>query len=197
MAEFLEAYGITVEHEGGYSNHPNDKGGETYKGISRLNFPNWQGWIFVDEIKDRCKDAQRHISANLDGNIRLQEMVQQFYRINFWDALNCEGMPQLIANELFDTAVNMGTNYAAKCLQNALNKMNRNQKDYANLKVDGDVGNKTIEALKTYQDTNKRYAKAETWLLKWMNYFQMKRYDEITNRDEIQEVFIKGWTNRV
>lgn len=197
MAEFTEAYEITVKHEGGHSNHPDDKGGETYKGISRVHFPDWQGWMLVDEIKDRCVTCKGHVEANLNGSIQLQELVTLFYRHHFWDILNCIFLPQFIANELFDTAVNMGTNYAGKCLQNALNKMNRNEKDYPNLKVDGSIGKITIEAVKTYQDKNKRYKQSETWLLKWMNYFQMKRYDEITNRDEIQEVFIKGWTNRV
>ncbi|KKK46716.1 hypothetical protein LCGC14_3162480, partial [marine sediment metagenome] len=35
MALFTEAYEITLQHEGGYSNDSDDVGGETYKGVSR------------------------------------------------------------------------------------------------------------------------------------------------------------------
>ena len=37
--------------EGTYVNHPNDKGRETYGGISRKLHPKWQGWEYIDEAK--------------------------------------------------------------------------------------------------------------------------------------------------
>ena len=43
MANFDEAFALTMKSEGGYANNPNDTGGETYKGVSRKNHPKWNG----------------------------------------------------------------------------------------------------------------------------------------------------------
>jgi len=51
MAEFNIALQKTLAHEGGYSNDPNDMGGETYKGISRASHSVWKGWAIVDKYK--------------------------------------------------------------------------------------------------------------------------------------------------
>ena len=51
MAIFNLAYKKLEVAEGGYVNDPDDKGGETYKGISRKANPNWAGWISIDQIK--------------------------------------------------------------------------------------------------------------------------------------------------
>jgi lysozyme family protein len=48
MADFKQAHSIVMNNEGGYANDPSDRGGETYKGISRNNFPNWKGWKLID-----------------------------------------------------------------------------------------------------------------------------------------------------
>ncbi|MBS2100714.1 glycoside hydrolase family 108 protein [Carboxylicivirga linearis] len=198
MARFEKAFEKTLKHEGGYSNHPKDKGGETYKGIARNFWPDWGGWRIIDQLKSKYPNG--NLFANLDGSIDLNEFVESFYRYHFWDKLNCVHMPQEIADELFDTSVNMGIGYGAKCLQNALNKLNRNQKDYPDLIVDGGIGNKSIDALEAYFDTSRfgsrNKEKLTMWLLKWMNYYQLKKYDEITNRNLEQEIFVPGWTER-
>ncbi len=198
MARFEEAFNITLKHEGGHSDHAKDKGGETYKGIARNFWPDWAGWRIVDEIKTTFSPGSW--KANFEGSIHLNELVESFYRYHFWDKSNCVHMPQPIANELFDTSVNMGIGYGGKCLQQALNKLNRNQQDYPDLIVDGGIGNKSIDALKAYYATS-RYSsrngeKLTMWLLKWMNFYQLKKYDDITNRDLEQEIFIPGWTER-
>ncbi|MBI9063287.1 MAG: hypothetical protein JEZ14_15000 [Marinilabiliaceae bacterium] len=198
MALFEQTFEKTLKHEGGYSNHSKDKGGETYKGIARKHWPDWPGWRIVDRIKKQYPNG--HFKANLDGSTQLNELVAAFYRSEFWDKLSCIHMPQAIADELFDTSVNMGKHYGATCLQKALNKLNRNQKDYPDLVVDGALGNQSVDALEAYLDTS-RYKhrnreKLIEWLLKWMNFYQLKKYDDITNRDLEQEIFVPGWTER-
>lgn len=37
--------------EGGYAFVKNDKGGETYAGITRKNNPTWRGWAIIDKAK--------------------------------------------------------------------------------------------------------------------------------------------------
>lgn len=46
---FLKSYDILIKHEGGYVNDPDDKGGETYKGIARKFNPDWKGWKIIDK----------------------------------------------------------------------------------------------------------------------------------------------------
>ena len=136
MAQFRISYDITSKMEGGYANDPKDKGKETYCGISRVAFPNWKGWSFID----RQPQPVRH-NAKFSY---LKIAVEQFYRAEFWLKLSCGFMQQDLANQLFDFAVNSGKSRAAKSLQTVLNKRG------AFLKVDGLIGAKTIAALNRF-----------------------------------------------
>jgi lysozyme family protein len=40
---------FTLRNEGYYVNDKDDSGGETYRGISRVNFPKWAGWAIEEE----------------------------------------------------------------------------------------------------------------------------------------------------
>ncbi|MGV8094526.1 MAG: glycoside hydrolase family 108 protein [Mangrovibacterium sp.] len=197
MADFLLAYKKTSSNEGGYSNDPDDRGKETVFGISRANFPNWAGWKIVDQLK--AQNPAGFVSLIL-ANADLKILVANFYRQEFWDKLNCSKMPQEIADEVYDTSVNQGLIPAGKYLQAALNILNRNQQDYLDLKIDGDIGEKTIKTLNDYFSTSRfpsrNAEKLTVWLLRWMNYFQLKKYEAIVISDSSQEKWIPGWTER-
>ena len=198
MNSFQTTFQKTSQHEGGYSNHADDRGGETYKGIARKFWPKWEGWKVIDIYK--TKYAGKELNQELDKNIGVQGFVRQFYFENYWLPLQCEAFDQPVADELFDTAVNQGKLKAGSYLQKALNKLNRNQKDYPDVMEDGKIGHKTIQAYKAYM-TTERFAsrnkeKLISWLIKWLNYYQLKTYDQITYKDPAQEVFIPGWTER-
>jgi lysozyme family protein len=113
MAEFAQAVAKTEIWEGGYSNNPADSGGETYKGISRRNWPKWEGWKIVDSSK-----GYPDFSLCLDKNLGLQGLVVDFYHKNFWDydGLN----DQDVAWKVFDLGVNLGKSHAVKLLQQAV-----------------------------------------------------------------------------
>lgn len=100
---FLRIYEIVMRYEGGYVNHPNDPGGETYKGISRRNHPNWEGWMFLD--------TKRSVPDDL---------VQSFYYYKFWLPLRCDDMPSPVGEYLFDFAINAGITQAAILIQSAV-----------------------------------------------------------------------------
>jgi lysozyme family protein len=108
MALFGIAIGKTLLFEGGYSNTPGDSGGETYEGISRNNWPNWEGWPIVDAAPN--KNA-------LSLKLAAQQAVVNFYRQNFWqyDGIN----DQDVANKVFDLTVNVGKVHGVKILQQA------------------------------------------------------------------------------
>jgi len=53
MADFLTAYEVTMQAEGGYVNDPQDPGGETYKGVARSRNPKWPGWVDIELLKNQ------------------------------------------------------------------------------------------------------------------------------------------------
>lgn len=189
MANFDLSYKKVKKLEGGYANDPDDTGGETYKGISRKNFPGWAGWQYVDTIKGSDKNRAT-IDTLLENQPALQELVLAFYKKEFWDTLNLDHFQdQDIADEVFDTGVNMGTYIAAVFLQKALNVLNRNQLDYADLPITGKVGALTTEAVNLQNRPGE--------VLKVLNCMQGARYIEICLANPKQEKFLRSWLNRV
>ena len=114
MADFVQAYQYLVPDEGGYVNNPADPGGETYRGISRKNWPAWGGWALVDTLRL----AGVNFPRVLDINPELQSACQVFYQKNFWRFDGIEN--QELANKIFDECVNMGTGVVVKLLQQSL-----------------------------------------------------------------------------
>lgn len=186
MANFQTAFEIVKKNEGGYANDKDDSGGETYRGISRNNFPGWQGWAIVDRVKLK----PGNIDTLLNSETELQTAVLKFYKSEFWDTLSLDNInDQSICTELFDTGVNMGTGIAAVFLQDSLNITNNNAKDYPDLKVDGKIGAVTVG----YTNNHKRPAD----VLKTLNVMQGNRYIEICKRNPKMEKFYRSWLSRV
>ena len=170
--------------EGGYSNDPADQGGETYRGISRVYHPSWEGWAYID------------ISKRSDTPIKddyMEPFVRLFYRRMYWDVNRLGEMPQDLADELYDTGVNMGIGRAAKYLQIGLNCLNRDEAMFDDLVEDGNIGPKTLGAIEI---VCKNPADLVT-LLKILNVLQGMHYIEYMRQSPIQEKFARGWFKRV
>ena len=188
MADFNVAYDKTMKIEGGYTNNPADKGGETYGGISRKFFPNWSGWKIIDETKGKQVWEQL-----IENNQQLKSLQRSFYKQEFWDKLYGDKIAsEIIAHELFDTAVNMGSKASVEFLQRSLNIMNRNGKLYSDIVSDGVMGDGTIQTLKKYLAVD-----VDLDLLVWMNVLQGMRYIQIMEKDRTQETFARGWSKRI
>ncbi len=192
MADFEIAFDETMLFEGGYVHDPDDKGGETYRGIARKFHGTWPGWTIVDDLKQKSPE---HFKDELDRNDKLQDLVKSFYRETFWKAIAGDKLTdQHIANELFDTGVNQGSATAIKYLQESLNLLNRNQKSYADIVVDGKMGDPTLSTLEKFLELDKGHPDA---LLKLLNLFQGLRYIESARKDPTQRKFMRGWLTRV
>jgi lysozyme family protein len=188
MADFDPALQRTLVHEGGYARDPRDRGGETYKGVARTRHPGWEGWARIDRAR-----RARGFPGNLADDAVLQAAVTAFYRRHFWEPLRGDVLPdQSVAEELFDSGVNMGLTRAVEFLQRALNVLNRDGTLYADLVVDGDLGPKTLAALRAYLKKDK----AEL-LVTILNVLQGMRYIELMTQSPIQEAFARGWFKRV
>lgn len=131
MAEFLEAFRLTIKHEGGYSNNPRDNGGETYQGIARNYHPEWIGWDYLDGILNKSWNA---VYSELNA------YVADFYYVNYWDRFLLDYVKsQDIANLLYDWFMNSG--YAVREVQETLNELGHS------LAEDNKIGSKTIAAI--------------------------------------------------
>lgn len=172
MSDFKKAFKKTRGHEGGYVNDPDDRGGETYKGVSRSNWPNWNGWKLIDKAKKR-----KDFPANLEEIDLLQANIFFFYREEFWNEIKGNAIQnQQIAESLFDYAVNAGVKTAVKLIQEA-----------SGVDIDGIVGVHTLGALNS--------VRPELLLLRFMN-LKIKRYIEICKKNSSQKKFFYGWVRR-
>lgn len=201
MSKFTVAYDKVMAHEGIYSNHRLDRGGETFRGISRKHNPNWSGWKIIDEIKqsiasDIGQDSnqfENEFISRIEENRLLQHRAKDFYKKYYFDVFNGDNLPEQLAIELFDNAVNLGKERAVKHLQRSLNILNRNGLLYDDLTVDGIYGKMTEGAINRYLDIDGDV----DMLVKVINILQGSHYLEIMKYDPTQEHFARGWLKRV
>lgn len=173
MANFKEAYELTLGHEGGYVKAEDDlAGGETYKGVARKMQPKWEGWIVIDAMKKKPNFPQ-----NLDGNIQLQEAIELFYRINFWDTIKGDSINnQIVANSIFDFGVNAGTGTSVTLAQKVVGTT-----------ADGKIGPNTLNAINNFD--------ASSFIDKF-TIEKIKRYRDICLKKPEQKKFFFGWVVR-
>jgi len=183
MKSFVNAFDNLIGEEGGYSNNKKDAGKETYKGISRRFHPEWKGWEIIDSLKEK-KGFKKLLNKNED----LNKLTKDFYYNNYWKKFKGDALPYIIAEELLEQSVVLGTwKTAGKNLQTALNLLNLNGKVFEDLVVDGLVGKKTISAL---NKVNSRR------VLTVLNGLEFCRFKESMENRPLNEVF-RGWFDRV
>lgn len=123
MADFDIAFKRTIFNEGGYVNDADDMGGETYMGVSRKAHPDLDMWKIIDNVKKYCVDTP-DINEELKSNKELTEYIKNFYETNYWRPFNLYNQQnQRLANQIFDTAVNMGIAKTKKIMQRVKNEM--------------------------------------------------------------------------
>jgi lysozyme family protein len=185
MANFSEAFAKTMGHEGGYVNDASDAGGETFMGISRVYNPGWYGWTIIDESK-----TGGDFPHCLKEDDSLYDAVEDFYKDKYWDVNRLDAFPQSIAEEMFDTGVNMGVGRAGRFLQKALNYLNRDGRLFDDLIVDGKIGPASLDALDECE-------RDERVLLTMLNVLQGQHYMNYMDKNPRQKKYARGWFKRV
>ena len=169
-----------IEREGGYVNHPADRGGPTCWGITEAV-------------------ARAHGYAGAMRQMPRPDAVA-IYRRLYWLRPHFDEVAarsETVAAELFDTGANMGPTVAVTFLQRALTALNRNGKDFADLTPDGRIGATTLAALDAYFAVRGKAA-GETVLLKALEALQGERYLRLAERRPANEAFLYGWlANRI
>jgi lysozyme family protein len=164
----------------------------TVNGIARNKNPNWAGWPRVDAIIAKTGRIKAAINAAIAADATLVSMIRAFYKKNYWDINALDHMrSQAIANEVYDTGVNMGPGVAAEFLQTALNLCNKNDISYPDVAVDGRIG-PAGETMRTVNGPA-----SELVVFKTLNVLQGAKYIRLMQADETQERFWHGWITRV
>ena len=169
-----------IEREGGYVNHPADRGGPTCFGITEAV-------------------ARAHGYGGAMRDLPQREAMA-IYRRLYWLRPRFDQVairaPRLVA-ELFDTGANMGPAVAATFLQRALTALNRSGRDYPDLVPDGRIGDVTLVALDAFLRIRGK-AGAETVMLRAIEALQGERYLRLAERRPANEAFLYGWlANRI
>ena len=115
---FDEAFDLLITHEGGFTNRPfsDDPGGRTMYGIT-----------------ERVAKENGYIGRMQDLSLNFAKSI---YRKQYWDACQCDDMPDALKYPLFDAAVNSGAGQSIKWLQASVG-----------VKADGSIGPMTRHAI--------------------------------------------------
>ncbi|MGB3191104.1 MAG: glycosyl hydrolase 108 family protein [Limnoraphis sp.] len=101
---FDAALGFTLYFEGGFSDHPADLGGRTYRGIIQTEYNAY-----------RSRRGLPPLDVAQMSEVELLEIYQ-----GYWDASQSGKMHPALAIVMFDTAVNFGIQNSITFLQQAL-----------------------------------------------------------------------------
>lgn len=108
MADFDKAFKKIIANEGGYVNDKDDKGGETFMGITRKNHPSLVIWKIIDNYIDMYNSTYGLLKY-IKNNEAAMNSIKSVYKKQYWDKLLLDKInSQRIANELFDDCVNRG-----------------------------------------------------------------------------------------
>lgn len=164
-----------IKREGGYVDHPSDRGGPT----------NWG----VTEAVARAYGYRGPMQA------MPRTLAEEIYFKRYWTEPRFNQVEQLspiLADEMLDTGVNMGTQWPGRFLQRALNVLNERGTVYPDLTVDGRIGAMTLDALRRYL-ARRKGEKGVLVMLRLMDAQQAMRYLEIAEGKQTQEDFMFGW----
>jgi lysozyme family protein len=92
----------TLKWEGGYSNHPDDPGGPTMRGIIQREYDDWR---------------KKHGRGTRPVKQIDESELQAIYRGGYWDSMDCDSLPAGMDLCVFDAAVNSGVSRAHKWLE--------------------------------------------------------------------------------
>lgn len=151
---------FVLKWEGGYTNHPNDPGGATNKGITQSVYNSWR------KSKGLPPRDVRHIT---------DAEVEQIYYERYWKPLRADELPAPLDLVVFDSGVNCGIGRAARWLNLSLglapNTTVTNETIRALRKANiVDIARKVAKHRETHYITiSERNPKLKVFLRGWMN----------------------------
>ncbi|AHK11139.1 lysozyme [Shewanella sp. phage 1/4] len=176
----------TIKHEGGdkYTDDKNDSGGKTRYGVTEKATLKYKDYFHLYQWDGNMKTLPLAFAQDLYAHEYF--MVPKFNLV--------AEVSQMVAQELFDTSVNVGTSRPSKWLQEELNLCNRREVDYKDIIADGKIGSKTISALEAF--LGKRGSSGEVMLYNNLNCCQHQHYRQCAlneGANDKDENFYVGW----
>lgn len=170
-ADFMTAFSHIKTHEGNYANIKEDRGGETYAGITRRWNPEWEGWEFIDQAKplNQC-DSVGGLVPHYVLDYYLTIWVREgFYLIR----------DQQTANYLLDFRINgtVGTKIITKVMK----------------EIGAEVEVTNIMTEEVIREVNKL---DKIVFLEKLKTRRIKFYHSIVRRDPSQKKFLSHWLYR-
>jgi lysozyme family protein len=162
--------GDVIRREGGFVDHPADRGGPTKFGITQAALSRQLG---------RAATAAEVEGLSLD-------QARQIYRRDYYQGPRIDRLPERIQPFVFDSAVNHGPGRAIAFVQQVCNLAG-----FGELVVDGVCGPLTIRAAHDAAWAMK------DWLLAALVEERRNFYQAIARADPSQAVFLEGWLNRL
>jgi lysozyme family protein len=164
-----EIIGMIIRNEGGYVNHPNDRGGPTNMGITQKTLSNYLGYAAsIDQVKNLTYDTAFEI-----------------YERNYIIGPRINTLDPKIQPAVADASVLYGPKRAIKFLQNIVNEAG-----FGPISVDGVLGPNTRRTVeRTYEEMGPYF----------INAYVEERImfcERIVANNPSQSVFLKGWINR-
>lgn len=155
--------------EGGFVNHPADRGGATNYGITQRTLSNFYG---------------RKASAE-EVRAMSEEVAREIYRNVYYYAPRVNKLPAEVQPQLFDMCVNHGPRNAMRMMQRVIVKA-----QIADISIDGINGpNTCFNAAKAQDAMGIYFNNAIMWE-------RLHFYEAIVGRDPSQQVFLRGWQKR-
>jgi len=169
MPSIDEMINTILRHEGGFVNDPDDRGGATNFGITQVTLSKYiERAATIEDVR------------NLDI-----ETARDIYELRYYRMPKIDKLPKGIQEFIFDCAVNHGPRRAIKFVQIICNEAG-----FGPLATDGLMGPKTKMV------ADKCWAHMGLWMLTALIEERLTFYANIVARDESQEKFLLGWTNR-
>lgn len=166
MADFKKYFSTLIGHEGGYSDHPYDKGGPTKYGVT-LGV-----WIKSGYDKDGDGDIDKD-----DVKLLTLDDAYNIAKKNYWDSVRGDQINnQSIAEFIFDWGYNSGAKTAIKKTQEVLGVV-----------MDGEMGPNTLLHINSSPQED---------LFNRLKARREKFFRSIADNDPTQLKFLSGWLNR-
>jgi lysozyme family protein len=104
MSDFKRALKVFLKYEGGYSNHKNDPGGATNKGITQITYNDYR---------------QSHGARIRNVRDISDQEVADIYEHRYWEACGADKMAWPLSLVVCDAAINCGVSRAVRWAEEA------------------------------------------------------------------------------
>lgn len=158
-----------IRKEGGYVNHPNDKGGPTNMGITLSTLSRYLGRpVTIEEVKTLTRDQAKEI-----------------YFRRYYSDPQFHTLPQEVQPIATDTGVLFGPRKAIQFMQSIVN-----QAGFGPIDADGVIGPQTRAKIQ------EAYTAMGPYFINAIVEERINYHNWRVQQDPSQGVFLKGWINR-